>query len=151
MRTVSRVNRDPSIAGDAMEALDVIWLLKASQDLERSVTVALMYAGLRVPQYRLLTVLAQSEQVTVTDISKALKITRATASVMVNDLIKMHIVATLDNPQDRRSFYLRLTERGQNKLHVARKDLAVMTTQLESRCPPEMIKALNEFSRMKTP
>jgi len=133
-----------------MKSLDVIGLLKAAQILERNVTVALIYAGLRVPQFRMLQTIAESDQMTVTDISRKLNISRATASVMVNDLIRMQVIATVENLTDRRSFHVRLTERGQNKLLVARKDLNALTQGLINRLPQETVEALNEFARLFT-
>ena len=130
-----------------MEQLDVVGLLRAAQTLERNVSVALMYAGLRVPQFRLLDVLAAAGQATVTEMSGKLRITRATASVMINDLIRAGIVAVVENPSDRRSFYIRLTELGRDKLHVARSDLGVLIDKLSHKYPEEMIRLLNEFAR----
>ena len=130
-----------------MEHLDVVGLLKAAQTLERNVSVALMYAGLRVPQFRLLDVLSEAGQATVTEMSEKLHITRATASVMVNDLIRAGIVAVVENPSDRRSFYVHLTELGSDKLHVARSDLGVLIDKLSHKYPEEMIRLLNEFAR----
>jgi DNA-binding MarR family transcriptional regulator len=128
-----------------MESLNVMGLLKAAQILERNVNVALLYAGLRVPQFRMLQMIAESDEVTVTDISKKLNITRATASVMVNDLLRMQVIATVENQADRRSFHIRLTERGQNKLLVASKDVKTLTQRLTNRIPGDVVKALNEF------
>ena len=108
-----------------MGQLDVIALLKAVQILERNVNVTLMYSGLRVPQFRLLDAVAEAGQATVTEMSVALNITRATASVMVNDLIRSGSVAAVDNHSDRRSFYVRLTEAGLHRLQSARSDLSV--------------------------
>ena len=67
--------------GSGMELLDVVGLLRAVQVLERNMSVALMYSGLRIPQFRLLGVLSEAEQATVTEMSEKLHITRATASV----------------------------------------------------------------------
>lgn len=130
-----------------MEHLDVVGLLKAAQTLERNVTVSLMYSGLRVPQFRLLDALAELGQATVTEMSERLHITRATASVLVNDLIRSGIVAVVENPSDRRSFHVRLTEHGQYKLQVARSDVSVLRNELSRRFPGEMVRALNEFAR----
>lgn len=129
-----------------MEHLDVIGLLKAAQTLERNVTVALMYAGLRVPQFRLLDTLDGIGQATVTEISEKLNITRATASVLVNDLVREGIVETVENPADRRSFYIRLSVHGSNKLRVGRNDLAVLIEELSRKYPGEMIRILNVFA-----
>jgi DNA-binding MarR family transcriptional regulator len=131
-----------------MEHLDVVGLLKAVQTLERNVSVSLMYAGLRVPQFRLLDVLAELGQGTVTEMSAALGITRATASVMINDLLRAGIVAAVDNPSDRRSFYVRMTELGSDKLHVARSDLGVLIAKLSQRYPADVIRVLNDFARL---
>jgi DNA-binding MarR family transcriptional regulator len=131
-----------------MESLDVMGLLKAAQILERNVSVALIYAGLRVPQFRMLQTIAESDQVTVTDISKKLNISRATASVMVNDLIRMQVIATVENHSDRRSFHVRLTERGRNKLRVASQDMNALMQGLSGRFPQEVVNALNEFVRI---
>jgi DNA-binding MarR family transcriptional regulator len=128
-----------------MEHLDVVGLLKAAQTLERNVSVALMYAGLRVPQFRLLDALAAAGQATVSEMSATLHITRATASVMINDLIRSGAVAVVENPSDRRSFYIRLTELGSDKLHVARSDLGVLIDKLSRVYPEELIQALNKF------
>jgi MarR family transcriptional regulator, 2-MHQ and catechol-resistance regulon repressor len=131
-----------------MQHLDVVGLLKAAQTLERNVSVALMYAGLRLPQFRLLDTLAEMGQATVSEMSEKLHITRATASVMCNDLLRSGAVAVVENPSDRRSFYIRLTELGSDKLHVARSDLGVLMNKLAQRYPQDMIQVLNEFAGM---
>jgi len=129
-----------------MEYLDVIGLLKAVQQLERNVSVSLMYSGLRLPQFRLLEVVAERGQATVTELSEQLGITRATASVLVNELIRSGSIAVIENPNDRRSFHVRLTELGSNKLGVARSDLAVFREKISRRHPPETIRLLNELA-----
>jgi DNA-binding MarR family transcriptional regulator len=131
-----------------MEHLDVVGLLKAAQTLERNVSVSLMYSGLRIPQFRLLDVLAEVGQATVTEMSERLRITRATASVLINDMIRAGIVAVVENPSDRRSFHIRITEHGLGKLQVARSDVGVLRNEISGRYPAEMIRALNEFARL---
>ncbi len=133
-----------------MEYLDVIGLLKAAQTLERNVSVSLMYSGLRVPQFRLLDVLSVMGQATVTEMSETLRITRATASVLINEMIRAGIVAVVENPSDRRSFHVRLTELGANKLHVARNDVTVLKSKISQLYSNEMIRTLNEFAHMLT-
>lgn len=129
-----------------MEHLDVIGLLKTVQVMERNMGVALMYSGLRIPQFRLLDILAQAGQATVTEISVKLHITRATASVMVNELIKCGAIEAVDNSSDRRSFHIRLTDSGQQRLNVARSDLGVYCAKVSQRYSPEVIQVLNAFS-----
>ena len=90
---------------------------------------------------------AEAGQATVTEMSVALNITRATASVMVNDLIRSGSVAAVDNHSDRRSFYVRLTEYGLHRLQSARNDLSVLTDKLSKRYPGEVVQVLYEFAR----
>ncbi|MDH4134712.1 MAG: MarR family transcriptional regulator [Gammaproteobacteria bacterium] len=130
-----------------MEQLDVMALIRLGQNLERNVNVALMYSGLRIPQFRLLDAVAERGQATVTELSEALHITRATASVMVNELIRSGSVAVLENEADRRSFHVRLTEDGLYRLQSARSDLAVLTDKLSNRYPEETTRMLNELTR----
>lgn len=130
-----------------MESLEVVSLLNALQRLERNVSVALMYSRLRLPQFRLLEILSEMGQATVTELSERLGITRATASVLVNELIASGTVGVIENPRDRRSFHIRLTEIGSNKLGVARSDLGVFRDKLSRRLSPETILLLNQFAK----
>ncbi|MEJ2406679.1 MAG: MarR family transcriptional regulator [Candidatus Thiodiazotropha sp.] len=132
-----------------MAALDVIGMLQAFQQLERSVSVSLMYSGLRIPQFRLLDKLDEMQSATVTELSRVLKVTRATASVAVNELIRSGVVVVEENAEDRRSFHIHLSELGRNKLNVARSDLAVLCSKLSQRYSAEMIEVLNRFARGK--
>lgn len=141
---VSSANKQDE--NDEPSLLDVVGLLRALQQMERNVSVSLMYSGLRIPQFRLLDGLDVLGQATVTEISKYLHITRATASVMVNELIKAGIVATIENPSDRRSFHIRLTELGHGKLRVARRDLQVFQAKITQRHSSECVARVNAFA-----
>lgn len=134
--------------GSGMELLDVVGLLRAVQILERNMSVALMYSGLRIPQFRLLNVLSQTGQATVTEMSEKLHVTRATASVMVNELIRSGALAVVENPADRRSFHVRITDAGMQRLNVARSDVGVYVDKVSRRYSPAAIKILNEFAGM---
>lgn len=129
-----------------MQRLNVSDLLRALQILERNVSVTLMYSGLRIPQFRLLELLSENGAATVTEVSKKLHITRATASVQVNELIRAGIIVVVEHENDRRSFHVHITDLGVNKLKVARSDLAVMHGKLNRHYSEEMVSMLNEFS-----
>ncbi len=132
--------------GRGMEDLDVVKLLRAAQNLERNISVSLMYSGLRLPQYRLLDVLAEMGQATVTEMSEKLGVRRATASVLINELIESGVVEVTEHNSDRRSFHIRLTRMGEGKLEAARKDIIVFREKLSRKYSPEMIRMLNEFA-----
>ena len=129
-----------------MENLDVMKLLRAAQVLERSMSISLMYSGLRVPQFRLLDILEGMGQATVTEMSEKLQVRRATASILINELIKSGIVEVTENASDRRSFHVHLSQMGANKLEAARKDISVLREKMSKNYSPETIRMLNEFS-----
>ncbi len=129
-----------------MERLDVVGLLVALRQLERNVSISLMYSGVRTTQYRLLDLIDGDDQATVTQLSRKLNITRASASVMINELIKDGVLRMEENPADRRSFHLQLTASGRNKLQVARADLSVLCDKLSKRYSEEMVRSLNRFA-----
>lgn len=129
-----------------MAQINVGELLRALQRLERNVAVTLMYSGLRIPQFRLLEFLHEHGQATVTEVSRQLHITRATASVQINELLRSGIIATAEHESDRRSFHVHITEHGMNKLKVARSDLAVMQTKLTRLYDAQTIAVLNAFA-----
>ena len=129
-----------------MENLDVMKLLRAAQVLERSMSISLMYSGLRVPQFRLLDFLEGMGQATVTEMSEKLQVRRATASILINELIKSGIVEVTENASDRRSFHVHLSQMGANKLEAARKDISVLREKMSKNYSPETIRMLNEFS-----
>jgi DNA-binding MarR family transcriptional regulator len=128
-----------------MDRLDVVALLNALQQLERNASIALMYSGLRMSQFRLLSALDVRGTATVTEMSKALRITRASASVAINELLRSGVLAMDEHPNDRRSFHVALTELGRNKLQVARSDLWVFQDKLSRRLSAELIRHLNAF------
>ncbi len=130
-----------------MSELNVMDLLRAMQVLEKRIAVSLLYSGLRIPQFRLLDLLDEKGPLTVTEISNLMDVTRATVSVMVNELIRAGVLITDENPSDRRSFHLSLTESGRNKLNVGRSDMMVMQQKISTNYSGEMLQMLNDFSR----
>lgn len=131
-----------------MAKLNVLDLLDAVQAFEQKMSLALMYSALRLPQYRVMVFLEKAGKITVTDLSKQLNVTRATMSVLVNELLKAEIVESIKNSTDKRSFYVRLTESGQKRLAVARKDLRFVEESISEHFSEERIKEINEFSRL---
>jgi len=129
-----------------MAKLNVLDLLDAVLAFEQKVNLALMYSALRLPQYRVMVFLEKAGKITVTDLSKQLNVTRATMSVLVNELMKADIVESVKNSADKRSFYVLLTESGLNRLKVARKDLSLVEDSISENFSDETIKFINDFS-----
>ena len=131
-----------------MGKINVLELLDAVMAFEQKLNLALMYSALRLPQYRVMVFLEIAGKVTVTDLSKHLNVTRATMSVLVNQLLKADIVESVENISDKRSFYVRLTESGLKRLNVARKDLSLVEESISEEFTEEQINLFNDFSSM---
>jgi len=128
-----------------METLHIIQLLEATQLFEKKLNMALMYSGLRIPQYRAMLFLEVSGNITVSDLSRYLNVTRATMSILANELLKADIIEHKSNPKDKRSFYIRLTESGQRRLSLARKEVELVQEKISAGLPIETINALNQI------
>lgn len=128
--------------------LQVIELLEATQQFEKKLNLALMYSGLRMPQFRVMLFLKRSGKITVSDLSRHLNVTRATMSVLVKQLVKANIVDCISNANDKRSFYIVLSESGGKRLQLAETEAKLVAEKISSKLPEEMIQALNEFTRL---
>lgn len=127
--------------------LDIFYLLEATQKFEARLNLALMYFGLRLPQYRVLDVLDKSGKITVSDLSRNMNVSRATMSVLIAKLQKSGLIESLDNRLDKRSFYLLLTPAGLAKFKSAEAAVNLVRRNLEQTLTAESIVALNDFSR----
>ena len=130
-----------------MVELNVSDLLRALQILERNVSVTLMYSGLRIPQYRLLSLLQEHGQLTVTDVSKQLNITRATASVQTNELINSGIIAVVESEMQK---YLRPETLFGNKFESYLQEAVVknkVDEEYNSFFKPDIDISIEEFAR----
>lgn len=128
-----------------MPDLNIFGLIDAVKAMEQRIAVALFYSGLRLTQYRALLFIDRERNVTVTDLSRHFGITRATASALANELIKMDALVAIENPEDRRSFFLKLTRSGSNKLAVGRRDVELVMDSIASEYDPEIVEQLNRF------
>lgn len=129
-----------------MSDVEILRLLEAIQVFERKINLALMYYGLRLPQYRVLDVLDKSGKITVSDLSRKFDVTRATMSVLVAKLQKAGLVVSLDKKMDKRSFYIILTDAGRARLNSAMLAFELIQKNMCKSLPDDIIDALNAFS-----
>jgi DNA-binding MarR family transcriptional regulator len=129
-----------------MNHLNVIELLDAIQTFEQKFNLALMYSGLRLPQYRVMDFLEKAGKITVSDLSRQQNVSRATISVLVTELTRAGIVVNIKNRSDKRSFYIKLSEAGLQRLLVAKKEINIVEDTLSKKLPDELIQCLNNFS-----
>lgn len=129
-----------------MEQFDVLELLETVQVFENKLNLALMYSGLRLPQFRAMVFMEKAGKITVSDLGRQQAISRATASVLVTSLKKAGIIESVANRSDKRSFYIRLTEPGLSRLQLAKKEVALVEERLARRIPQEIVLALKNLS-----
>lgn len=129
-----------------MTKLNVLDLLEAVRVYERKFNLSLTYSGLRIPQFRVIDFLDKSGKITVSDLSRHINVTRATISVLVNGLITAGIVESIKNKNDKRSFYIKLTERGKARLTVARTEISLVEEKISNGLSFDLINCLNKFS-----
>jgi len=129
-----------------MGEIDVLGLLDAIQIFERKLNLALMYYGLRLPQYRVLDTLNKSGRITVSDLSRKFDVTRATMSVLVTKMHKAGLVLYQDNKVDKRSFYVTLSDAGFIRLSSAEQAFQLMQKSLSQSLSADVITALKTFS-----
>ena len=130
-----------------MEQFDVLELLETVQVFENKLNLALMYSGLRLPQFRAMVFMEKAGKITVSDLGRQQGVSRATASVLVTSLKKAGIVESLANRSDKRSFYIKLTESGLNRLQLAKKEVALVEERLARKIPEEIVLALGSLSK----
>ena len=129
-----------------MQRLDVLELLEAVQVFENKLNLALMYSGLRLPQFRAMVFMEKAGKITVSDLGRQQAVSRPTASVLVAGMTKAGIVESVANRADKRSFYIKLTAAGLNRLQLAKNEVALVEERLARHIPPETVLALNTVS-----
>lgn len=131
-----------------MKRFDVLELIENVQIFQNKLNLALTYSGLRLPQYRAMVFMEKAGKITVSDLGRQQGISRATASVLVTSLKKAGIIETVTNRSDKRSFYIKLTESGLNRLQLAKKEVTLMEERLTQKIPDETVLALNDLFRL---
>jgi len=92
--------------------------------------------SLSVPQFRVLAFLSLHPGVSLSDVADHLGVTRATASSLVDRLVKRGLVDRLEHPQERRHIMLNLTKPGKEQLQqmreMTRQKIAELLTDFSS-------------------
>ena len=77
--------------------------------------------GLSLPQFRALGIVRRHPDVSLSDVARHLGMTTASASKLIDALVKQDLVTRVDSPEDRRRLVLNLTKTGRQALRHARK------------------------------
>ena len=106
--------------------------------------------GLSVPEWRLVTVLAEQEQATQNELGAATRMDKVTVSRAAIALVERGLVTRAANPGDRRSHLLALSGSGRELYgEVAPKALALETELLAGFCAEERAALMAMLARLE--
>lgn len=128
-----------------MKVVNIMGFLEVAHLFERRINLALKYSGLRLPLYKALLFLETSGKVTVSDLSRQFKITRASASACVNDLIESGLIEKLVNRSDSRSYYIKLTDSGFKRCALATSEVNYVLESISRYIPEDTAVLINAF------
>jgi MarR family transcriptional regulator, organic hydroperoxide resistance regulator len=74
------------------------------------------FIGMTEAQLLMITIIAEAQKATVSQIAKQLSVTSQFVTIEIGDLVRKKIVEKRPNETDRRSMFLHLTEKGRNLL-----------------------------------
>lgn len=129
--------------------MDIVKVLEAVRPLERRLSMILLAEhGMTVAQYRLLLLLLPDSDQTASQLCATLGITKATGSLLIQELTRADLVAVTPNPEDRRSIIVRLTPGGLARMQAATEGVAVLEKTLARQIPEKALKALAHLGRL---
>lgn len=133
-----------------MRKIDILKVLEAVRPLERRLSMILLAEhGMTPSQYRLLLPLLTSKSLTASELCATLGITKASGSILIQELARAGVIATSPNPEDRRSILIRLTPEGENRMRAAKEGVTVLEKTLAKQIPENALKALTHLSRLE--
>ena len=128
-----------------MSTLNVLGFLEVAHLYEQKINLALKYSGLRLPLYRTLLFMEKSGKITVSDLSRHFKITSASMSVLVREMIVADLVKKIKHQGDNRSYYIQLTKYGKNRIDFSKDEVERVIKNISLNTSSETIGLLNHF------
>ncbi len=134
----------------SMPKINIIKVLEAVRPLERRLSMLLLAEhGMSISQFRLLLPLLPNTGLTASQLCTTLGITKASGSILIQELTRAGVVAVTPNPEDRRSIVIRLTPEGKNRMRAAETGIAALEKTLARQIPDNTVKALAHLTRLK--
>lgn len=120
-------------------------LRRAAQSTDRAAAIVLHEAGLTPRQLTILEVLMAGEMAS-KDVADATSIDRSTVSNVIHTLINRGLVEKFDQPEDRRTFMLKLTRSGKAKARAGQKRLVRLEDALSEGATKKVIESIQEIT-----
>jgi MarR family transcriptional regulator, organic hydroperoxide resistance regulator len=139
-----------------VKALDKATLIKEIVELQRQVNRdmrehtlgAWMELNLTIPQVKSLFFIANQGTTNFTRLAAALGVTPANVTGIIDRLVEHDLVSRQENPDDRRSSTLRVTEKGENTIANLRERRVSHTTRILSNLKVEELNAILQGFRL---
>lgn len=93
--------------------------------------------GLNLPQLNVLNIIGDSELCTMGDIAKRVMLSLSSVTLIVDKLVKLHLVVRVRGRTDRRIVYAKLAPEGQRIYQIQIEHLHVVGTKLLAGLTPE--------------
>jgi DNA-binding MarR family transcriptional regulator len=113
-----------------------------NRDMREHTLEAWMGLNLTVPQIKSLFFISNQGTTNFTKLAAALGVTPANVTGIVDRLVEQDLVSRQENPDDRRSLTLRVTEKGENIIANLRERRASHTTEILANLKVEDLKAV---------
>jgi DNA-binding MarR family transcriptional regulator len=143
-------------AGDAGLHDDVAALISAVLTASRLLvavslrSLAAAHGRVTLPQFRMLVLLAEHDEVNLVTLAERLAVNSSTAFRMVDRLVDRDLVSRRVNPDSRREVLLRLTEPGRGivdrVIAQRREEIAAIVTKMTVSDRDGLVKALRAFA-----
>ena len=113
-----------------------------NRDMRQHTLDAWMGLNLTVPQVKSLFFIANQGTTNFTRLAAALSVTPANMTGIIDRLVEHDLVSRQENPDNRRSLILRVTEKGENTIVNLRERRASHTTRILSHLTVEELNAI---------
>jgi MarR family transcriptional regulator, organic hydroperoxide resistance regulator len=113
-----------------------------NRDMREHTLEAWMGLNLTVPQVKSLFFIAHQRTTNLTKLAAALHVTPANVTGIIDRLVEHDLVSRQENPDDRRSLTLRVTEKGDNTIANLRERRASHTTGILSNLAVDELNAI---------
>jgi DNA-binding MarR family transcriptional regulator len=119
-----------------------------NRDMREHTLEAWMGLNLTIPQVKSLFFIANEGTTNFTRLATALHVTPANVTGIIERLVEHELVSRQENPEDRRSLTLRVTEKGENTIANLRERRASYTTGILSNLNVEKLNTILEGFRL---
>jgi len=127
-----------------MGNIRLLQLLDWLYSIEHSLSLSLVDSGLTLAQFRMLRIIETSPGISVSEISRKLNIAKPTASIQIQELIRIGVIAMENDPADKRGKKVYISPKGENRMKNAYENLSVMEKKFSAKTIADVLKKIQK-------